>query len=167
MIKTLIAQAARHAGWQASVEWSPEVRTWTADVLAELDGRRMALEVQWSRHDAGEFARRQKRYAADGVECFWDVHRRNKDEARRSGVPHIVFEGDDAPQGTRSHIVGRYDSNIAQAREMLATAEAELSSAVQSMTTAAPGVRDLVINNKQQAVDEAKSMIETFEQANN
>lgn len=52
--------------------------------------------------------------------------------------------------------MGRYDSNIANAREMLATAEAELSSAVQSMATAAPGVRDFVISNKQQAVDEAK-----------
>lgn len=63
--------------------------------------------------------------------------------------------------------MGRYDSNIAHAREMLATAEAELSSAVQSMATAAPGVRDFVIGTKQQAVDEAKSMIETFESANN
>ena len=62
--------------------------------------------------------------------------------------------------------MGRYDSNIANAREMLETAEAELSSAVQSTATAAPGVRDFVISNKQQAVDEAKSMIETFERAN-
>nr|WP_274708124.1 competence protein CoiA family protein [Arthrobacter sp. H16F315] len=96
MIKTLIAQAATDAGWQVSVECSAEGRAWTADVMAELDGRRMALEVQWSRQDAGEFRRRQERYAADGVECFWYVHRRNRDEARRSGVPHIVFEGDDA-----------------------------------------------------------------------
>jgi hypothetical protein len=96
-LKTLIAQAARDAGWQVSVECSAEGRAWTADVLAERDGRRMALEVQWSRQDAGEFRRRQERYAADGVECFWYVHRRNKDEARRSGVPHVVFEGDDAP----------------------------------------------------------------------
>jgi hypothetical protein len=97
MLKTLIAQAARDAGWQASVEWSAEGRVWTADVLAESNGRSLALEVQWSRQDAGEFRRRQERYAADGVECFWYVHRRKKDEARRAGVPHVVFEGDDAP----------------------------------------------------------------------
>ncbi|MDQ0733239.1 hypothetical protein QFZ57_004098 [Arthrobacter sp. B1I2] len=97
MLKTLIAQAARDAGWHVNVEWSTEGRAWTADVLAERDGRRLALEVQWSRQDAGDFRRRQDRYAADGVECFWYVHRRNKDEARRSGVPHVVFEGDDAP----------------------------------------------------------------------
>lgn len=97
ILKTLIAQAARDAGWDVNVEWSTEERAWTADVLAERDGRRLALEVQWSRQDAGEFRRRQERYAADGVECFWYVHRRNKDEARRSGVPHVVFEGDDAP----------------------------------------------------------------------
>jgi competence CoiA-like predicted nuclease len=97
MLKTLIAQAARDDGWQVSVECSAEGRAWTADVLTGRDGRRLALEVQWSRQDAGEFRRRQERYAADGVECFWQVHRRNKDEARRSGVPHVVFEGDDAP----------------------------------------------------------------------
>jgi hypothetical protein len=97
MLKTLIAKAAGDAGWQVSVEWSAEGRAWTADVLAERDGRRLALEVQWSRQDAGEFRRRQERYAADGVECFWYVHRRNRDEARRSGVPHVVFAGDDAP----------------------------------------------------------------------
>ncbi|MDI3195409.1 competence protein CoiA family protein [Pseudarthrobacter sp. AL20] len=96
-LKTLIAQAARDAGWQVSVECSTEGRAWVADVLAESDGRRLALEVQWSRQDAGEFRRRQERYTADGVECFWYVHRRNKDEARRSGVPHVVFEGNDAP----------------------------------------------------------------------
>ncbi len=92
--KTLIAQAARDAGWQVSVEWSAAGRAWTADVLAEIDGRRVALEVQWSRQDAEEFRRRQERYASDGVECFWYVHRRNADEARRSGVPNVVFEGD-------------------------------------------------------------------------
>ncbi|WP_442863792.1 competence protein CoiA [Arthrobacter sp. FW306-05-C] len=97
MLKALIAQAARDAGWQASVEWSTEGRAWTADVLAERDGRRFALEVQWSRQDAAEFRGRQERYAAGGVECFWYVHRRNKDEARRANVPHVVFEGDDAP----------------------------------------------------------------------
>lgn len=95
--KTLIAQAARDAGWQVSVEWGTEGRTWTADVLAELGGRRVALEVQWSRQDAEEFKRRQERYTADGVECFWYVHRRNADEVRRSGVPHVVFEGDEDP----------------------------------------------------------------------
>ncbi|MEC5200381.1 hypothetical protein RCH21_002627 [Arthrobacter sp. PL16] len=95
--KTLTAQAARDAGWQVSVEWSPEGGAWTADVLAELDGRRIALEVQWSRQDAEEFRHRQERYVADGVECFWYVHRRNADEARRSGVPHVVFEGDRDP----------------------------------------------------------------------
>ena len=44
--------------------------------------------------------------------------------------------------------MGRCDSNIAQSREMLATAEAELTGAVQSMSAAAPGVRDFVIGNK-------------------
>ncbi|GAB5079573.1 competence protein CoiA [Arthrobacter sp. AD-310] len=97
ILKTVIAQAAADAGWRVSVECSAEDRAWTADVLAEHDGRRLALEVQWSRQDAGEFRRRQERYAAVGVECFWYVHRRNKDEARRSGVPHVVFTGDDAP----------------------------------------------------------------------
>lgn len=96
-VKILIARAAAAAGWQVTVECPAESRAWVADVLAERDGRRMALEVQWSRQDAGSFTRRQERYAADGVECFWYVHRRNRDEARRSGVPHVVFEGDDAP----------------------------------------------------------------------
>jgi hypothetical protein len=95
--KAIIARAAADAGWQVNVECRGEGRAWVADVLAEKDGRRIAFEVQWSRQDAEEFSRRQERYAADHVECFWYVHRRNRDEAKRAGVPHLVFESDGAP----------------------------------------------------------------------
>lgn len=95
--KTIIARAAADAGLRVNVECRGEGRAWVADVLAETDGRRIAIEVQWSRQDAKEFSRRQERHAADHVECFWYVHRRNRDEAKRAGVPHLVFESDGAP----------------------------------------------------------------------
>lgn len=95
--KAVIGRAAADAGWHVTVECRESSGAWVADVLAEKDGRRIALEIQWSYQTAEEFSRRQERYAAHGVECFWYVHRRNRDEAKRSGVPHLVFEGDGVP----------------------------------------------------------------------
>jgi hypothetical protein len=97
--KVIIAGAAAEAGWEVTVECREAQGAWVADVLVEKDGRRIALEVQWSRQDAEEFSRRQERYAAHGVECFWYVHRRNRDAAERAGVPHLAFESDGAPFG--------------------------------------------------------------------
>lgn len=90
--KAAIADAARASGWEATIEYPAPDRSWIADVLAERDGRRVALEVQWSPQSAEEFRRRQERYADSGVECVWFVHDRNRDAA--AGLPRFVLRGE-------------------------------------------------------------------------
>ncbi len=69
LAKTIIIEAATAAGWSAD----PEVRGdgWIADVLAERDGHKIAVEVQWSAQTRDEYVSRQERYAGTGVRCAW------------------------------------------------------------------------------------------------
>jgi competence protein CoiA len=46
-------------------------RKWEADVLFEVKGRRVAIELQRSYQHLRDFIRRQDRYNADSVECYW------------------------------------------------------------------------------------------------
>ncbi|MDR6507752.1 hypothetical protein [Arthrobacter oryzae] len=66
----------------------------------------------------------------------------------------------------KASIMGRYDQNIANAKEMLAEAEEKYSNAVVSMANAGSVPRQFVLDNYQRNIDEAKQMIETFEEAN-
>jgi competence protein CoiA len=97
-----VARAAAEAGWDVTLERPAEDRSWIADVLVEKNGRRLAIEIQWSKQDVSEFAFRQERYAAAGIECFWFVHRRNKLAAEDAGVPYLVFDGDGLPLDVRA-----------------------------------------------------------------
>ena len=63
--------------------------------------------------------------------------------------------------------MGKYDSNIALARESLARAERELGEAVRAMADAAPEVREAVLGQRRQRVQEFQEQIETFTWANN
>lgn len=101
--KTIVARAVDDAGWQASIEHQAADGTWTADVLAEKDGRSIAFEIQWSKQGSPDFASRQKRYEDAGVECFWFVHRRNRAAAAEAGVPHLIFDGDGLPLDVLAH----------------------------------------------------------------
>ena len=76
-LKSLLVEAARTAGWFAELEVPSRQRDWIADVMATKGDRRIALEVQWSRQSSEDFARRQERYEADGVECIWFVAPKN------------------------------------------------------------------------------------------
>ena len=58
--------------------------------------------------------------------------------------------------------MGKYDAELARSREMLAKAEAEYHDAVLKMADAAPGVREFVLGNIRQRIDEANQMIEIF-----
>lgn len=109
--KQLIVEAARAVGWGATLEWPAPDRSWIADVLVEKDGRRIALEVQWSQQTDGDFRRRQDRYASGGVECAWFVHERNRPSAK--SVPHYVIAGDAAAGFTitrQATIAGRKET---------------------------------------------------------
>lgn len=67
--KAVVAAAAQEAGWTASVEVAGP--GWVADVLAERDGVRVALEVQWSAQTLERYQERQEAYRAAGVHGVW------------------------------------------------------------------------------------------------
>ena len=52
---------------------SPSGDKWEADVLFTLRGRTIAIELQRSYQHLRDFTRRQERYMASGVECYWLV----------------------------------------------------------------------------------------------
>lgn len=93
--KSAVAAAARAAGWNATIEHLAADRSWIADVLAERDGRRIAFEIQLSSQTDVNFARRQTRYEADGVECLWLVNPGNRRSA--ASVPHFILRGGSEP----------------------------------------------------------------------
>lgn len=76
-------------GWTAEVEAAHPERAWTADVLAtNMDGRRLAFEVQLSQQTEEEFVRRSQRYVDDRIGPVWVVP---KDFERfRVQLPMIV-----------------------------------------------------------------------------
>ena len=63
--------------------------------------------------------------------------------------------------------MGKYDSNVALARESPARAERELGEAVRAMADAAPVVRETVLGQRRQQVQEFQEQIEIFTRANN
>lgn len=52
---------------------SPSGNKWEADVLFSKGGRTIAIELQRSYQHLRDFTRRQERYAASAVECYWLV----------------------------------------------------------------------------------------------
>lgn len=90
-MKGLVAAAAREAGWDSVIEYPAPDRSWIADVMVSRDGKRCALEIQFSRQDADEFLRRQERYAAEGIECLWLAAEVNRDAA--AVVPSVMIGG--------------------------------------------------------------------------
>lgn len=89
-LKAAAEKAAKACGWDATIEYPGPDRRWIADVLAEKDGRRVAIEIQFSRQAPAEFVRRQERYEADGIECIWLVAPHNKQNAAH--VPSYVIK---------------------------------------------------------------------------
>lgn len=64
--KRLVAEAARAAGWTATVEAPGADRSWIADVLLERDGRRVIVEAQWAAEV--QMQERTERYLAAGID---------------------------------------------------------------------------------------------------
>jgi competence CoiA-like predicted nuclease len=73
-LKTLVARAARTAGWQVTTEWpgeTPEGARWVADVYCQKGRARIAVEIQLAYQVEEEFQRRQRAYAESGVRSAW------------------------------------------------------------------------------------------------
>lgn len=62
--------------------------------------------------------------------------------------------------------MGKYDAQIARAKEALAKYEAEKTEAIAKMADANPAVREFVLGDIQSRIDEQKWMIETFSSDN-
>lgn len=71
--KMAMVRGAVAAGWIARTEVRLDDGEAIADVLAEHDGHRVALEAQWSRITLADLEARQARYAALGVSGIWFV----------------------------------------------------------------------------------------------
>ena len=73
-IKRLIMQELVRNNWNVEVEKrgiTPSGEEWVADIYAEKDKAKIAIEVQWSPQTFIETRRRQKKYAQSGVRCAW------------------------------------------------------------------------------------------------
>lgn len=88
-LKAAVEAAVEGCGWTATLEYAGPQRSWIADVLAEKEGRRVAIEIQLSPQQPAEFVRRQERYKASGLECIWLVAPLNRQNA--GGVPSYVI----------------------------------------------------------------------------
>jgi hypothetical protein len=89
--KAIVAEAARRAGWSATVEYAAPDRAWIADVLLEKDGRRLVVEAQWSPQSDTDFVRRQRRYEDAGYEAVWLLGPKN--HRRGNLVPSRLISG--------------------------------------------------------------------------
>lgn len=73
-LKTLVAKAAKKAGWSVTTEWpgeTPDGKKWVADVFCMNGKSRIALEIQFSYQTVQELRTRQQAYGSSGVRAAW------------------------------------------------------------------------------------------------
>ncbi|WP_194727130.1 competence protein CoiA [Noviherbaspirillum malthae] len=78
--KAAVLSSLRVLGIEGGEEWpgqSPSGDKWQADVLFTSGGRTIVIELQRSYQHLRDFIRRQERYAASGVECYWLLPKEN------------------------------------------------------------------------------------------
>lgn len=72
--KYLISQTLYQLGWEVDTEKrgeTPDGEIWIADVYAQKNQEKIAVEVQWSPQTYQETALRQSLYTKSGVKCIW------------------------------------------------------------------------------------------------
>ncbi|WEX87156.1 competence protein CoiA family protein [Sinorhizobium garamanticum] len=73
-LKRIAVEVARKHGWDVKTEVkgiAPTGEEWIADVLAQKNNAKVAVEIQWSSQTNGETMRRQERYRQSGIRCLW------------------------------------------------------------------------------------------------
>lgn len=71
LLKSIILEAVRNAGWDGDVEVCDPNAGWRADVMATKSKLRVAFEVQLSTIPFSELAARQQAYTDSGVRGCW------------------------------------------------------------------------------------------------
>ncbi|MCK4140012.1 hypothetical protein HFK85_21945 [Ralstonia pseudosolanacearum] len=69
---------------------SPRGEKWEADVLFTVAERAIAIELQRSYQHLREYTRRQERYAASGVECYWLVRKEAYFTLAKATARHLL-----------------------------------------------------------------------------
>ena len=78
-LKSIFAQAAERAGWEAQAEVfgaTPAGKAWIADVLCCRGDTRFAVEIQWSMQSTAELELRHSRYLESNLRTAW-IYRLN------------------------------------------------------------------------------------------
>jgi competence CoiA-like predicted nuclease len=73
-VKSLVAKAAKKAGWDVKTEWpgeSKDAEKWIADVYCTKGAIKIVIEIQLSRQTVEETHARQLKYKNSGVRCAW------------------------------------------------------------------------------------------------
>ena len=114
-LKNMALTVALAAGWEARSEVSgadPDGNKWTADVSAVKDGRKLAVEVQWSGQTVEETRNRQRRYERSGVTGVWLF--RQSGFPVEEGLPAVCIGG--SPEDGLKALIPRHGYYRAQDR---------------------------------------------------
>lgn len=98
-IKYLVSKKLFECGWKVEVEKrgeSSKGEIWIADIYAEKDKAKIAIEVQWSRQSFIETKRRQQVYKDSGVRGAW-LLRSGSAKDRNAIVGDYVYSTKELP----------------------------------------------------------------------
>ena len=81
--KYLILKYLYENGWTVTPEFrgqTPSGEIWIADIYAEKNKAKIAIEIQWSPQNIEETKRRQEKYIASGIRTVWFMRTTSKNK---------------------------------------------------------------------------------------
>lgn len=83
LCKYLILKYLHENGWTVIPEYrgqTPNGEIWIADIYAEKNKAKIAIEIQWSAQSIEETKRRQEKYIASGIRAVWFMRTTQKNK---------------------------------------------------------------------------------------
>lgn len=74
LCKYLVLKFLHENGWHVTPEYrgqTPSGEIWIADIYAQKNNAKIAIEIQWSAQTIEETRRRQEKYLASGIRAVW------------------------------------------------------------------------------------------------